>query len=56
MKRKACFPFSFPSFFINFAAQSAKLLCLGMKNESIHFVLLSTFCNFAPDLAMEAAM
>ena len=34
------------SFFRNFATKVAKLLCLGRKNKSICFVLLSTFRNF----------
>ncbi len=62
MKRKASFPFAFPSFFRrstlashafckNFAAKAANLLRLGRKNKRVCFVLLSTFRNFAVSTA-----
>jgi hypothetical protein len=31
----------------NFGDESSKLLRLGIKNEHVHFVLLSIFSNFA---------
>ena len=37
----------FSRFFVTLS-KTAKLLRLGMKNESIHFVLRSTFRNFVP--------
>ena len=41
------------NFSYHFADKSAKLLRLGMKNESIHFVLRSTFRNFAAEIEKE---
>ena len=49
MKRKAGFPFAFPSFFRNFATAWRSYCVSAIKINRIYFVLLSTFRNFAAD-------
>ena len=50
MKRKTGFPFAFHSFFCNFALIQARTYSVSAKKRINSFVLLSTFCNFAPQI------